>query len=322
MASTSSRMLALLSLLQSRRDWPGHVLADRLEVSPRTVRRDVERLRELGYRVKAMKGPDGGYRLDAGSELPPLLLDDEQALALAVALQTAPLASSGLDDAAARALSTMQRVMPTRLRDRLTGVHVQALPDAAPSVDQAALRALSTAIRDREVVRFAYVPTTDAAAEPALDAPRRVEPHDLVVHRSRWYLVGWDLDRDDWRIFRVDRIALRTHGGGTFARREPPFGSALSFVAARFSGADGSGALPCVGEVIVAAAARVIRPFLDEASIEELGAQRTRVVIGSWSWRGLASSLGALDAEIEVVGPPELAQAFGALAERYARAAG
>jgi predicted DNA-binding transcriptional regulator YafY len=189
MPKTSARLLALLSLLQARRDWPGALLAERLEVSPRTVRRDVD---------------------------------------------------------------------------------------------------------------------------------RRVEPHHLVTWGGRWYLVAWDLDRDDWRTFRADRIAPRTPTGPRFTPRELPGGDVAAFVAGRFSG--GSGGWPCRGEVILELPAAEVSPFVRDGVVEELGPARCRLVLGSWSWAALASAIGRFDADIEVVGPAELNDAFARLARRYADA--
>lgn len=315
MSGTSARMLALLSLLQSRRDWPGPLLADRLEISSRTVRRDVDRLRELGYRVTAIKGPDGGYRLEAGSELPPLLFDDEQALALALALRTAPTAGTGLEDAALRALTTVRQMMPSRLRHRMDAVAISAVRDplthtAAP-VDTETLLQLSTAARNLEVVRFGYA---------GGGGVRRVEPHHVLAWRGRWYLLGWDLDRDDWRTFRIDRVTPRSHTGPRFRPRELPGGDAEAFVAARFRGTDAAGAWPCRGEAVVAAAASTVAPYLGDASVEPLGDERCRVSLGSWSWHGMAATLGALDADLTEVGPAELREALGRTARRFAAA--
>jgi predicted DNA-binding transcriptional regulator YafY len=160
MLETSARLLTLLSLLQARRDWPGDALAERLEVSPRTVRRDVDRLRELGYPVRAIRGPDGGYRLDAGTDLPPLLFDDEQAVAVAVALQTATTTVTGIEDAALRALATVRQVMPARLRHRVDALQVTTVPRgngrSRPQVDTERLLEIGTAVRAREVLRFDY----------------------------------------------------------------------------------------------------------------------------------------------------------------------
>ncbi|MEV6603661.1 YafY family protein [Kutzneria sp. NPDC051319] len=308
MPKTSGRLLSLLSLLQLRRDWPGQLLADRLEVSPRTVRRDVDRLRELGYPIQTIKGPDGGYRLGAGAELPPLLFDDEQAVALAVALQTA-ITTSGVGEAAARALSTIRQVMPSRLRHRIDALQVTALSVSDPSVDVAVIMAVSAAVHARAVLRFDY------KAEL-----RRVEPHNLVTWSGCWYLVAWDLERDDWRTFRVDRIAPRTPTGPRFTPRDLPGGDVATFVAGRFKGSEGIDAWPCRGEVILACPAEAVVDFIGNGVVEALGPDRCRVVLGAWSWPGLAAAFGRFDADIEVVGPPELKDAFAALARRYAAA--
>lgn len=329
MPKTSARLLSLLSLLQARRDWPGQLLAERLEVSPRTVRRDVDRLRELGYPVAATKGPDGGYRLDAGAELPPLLFDDEQAVALAVALQTATATGVGIGigEAAARALTTVRQVMPARLRHRVDALRVTAVERAGtrpnPQADPQVLVTLSAAVHVREVLRFDYVPVSQAGAagEPAVPPPRRVEPHHLVTWGGRWYLVAWDLDRDDWRTFRVDRITPRTPSGPRFTPRELPGGDVSAFVAGRFQGSDGSGQWPCRGEVILDRPAAAVSTYTRDGIVEELGPDRCRLVLGAWSWRGLAAMIGMFDADIEVIGPPELTDAFAHLARRYADAA-
>ncbi|RZT84743.1 putative DNA-binding transcriptional regulator YafY [Pseudonocardia sediminis] len=325
MLETSARLLSLLSLLQARRDWPGQLLAERLEISPRTVRRDVDRLRELGYPITATKGPDGGYRLDAGTELPPLLFDDEQAVALAVALQTATATGAGIAEAAARALATVRQVMPARLRRRIDALQVTAVERPGvrerPQADTEVLVVLSDAVRVREVLRFDYAAP---GAEPGDGPPRRAEPHHLITWGGRWYLIAWDLDRDDWRTFRADRITPRTPNGPRFAPRALPGGDDVTaFVAGRFQGS-GDG-WPCHGEVILDLPASRVYPFVSDGVVEPLpatdGRERCRLVLGSWSWHGLASSLGHFDADIEVVGPPELADAFARLSRRYAGAA-
>lgn len=326
MLETSGRLLALLSLLQARRDWPGALLADRLNVSPRTVRRDVDRLRELGYPVNATKGPDGGYRLDAGAELPPLLFDDEQAIAVAVALRTGAI--PGAEEGALRALATIRQVMPARLRTRLDALEVTTVR-RRPRADEAAvapdtLLALGSACQAREVVRFDYAGGTMAAlgeGDAAFRPPRRVEPHHLVTSDGRWYLVAFDLDRDDWRLFRVDRLTLRSGTGPRFVRREVPGGSVADFVGSRISGAPS----PVRGEVVFHARAADVAPWVGAQGLCEPlpdvdGAARCRVVLGSWSWGGLAGRFGAFDVPFEVVGPPELAEATRVLAARYAGA--
>ena len=305
MPKTSGRLLSLLSLLQMRRDWPAQSLAERLDVSTRTVRRDVDRLRELGYPIQTTKGPDGGYRLGAGTELPPLLFDDEQAVALAVALQSA-VGQSGIGEAALRALNTIRQVMPARLRNRIDALQVTAI-ESAGQIDVRVIMALSAAVHAREVLRFDYA-----------EQRRRIEPHNLVTWGGRWYLVGWDLDRSDWRIFRVDRISPRTPTGPRFTPRDLPGGNVASFVASRFKGSDGTGGWPCHGEVILALPASVATRYAGDGVVEELGPDRCRLTLGAWSWAGLAASVGRFDADFEVVGPPELAAAFARLARRYA----
>ncbi|PWW53064.1 helix-turn-helix transcriptional regulator [Actinokineospora spheciospongiae] len=318
MPKTSTRLLALLSLLQARRDWPGALLAERLDVSARTVRRDVDRLRELGYPIAAVKGPDGGYRLDAGAELPPLLFDDDQAVALAVALQLAAASGADIGEAAARALNTVRQVMPARLRHRIDTLRVTAVDRSDARVDSAVLTALSAAVHAREVLRFDYTPATPP--ERADPPPRRVEPHHLVTRAGRWYLLAWDLDRDDWRTFRADRITPRTPTGPRFTPRELPGGDVPAFVANRFRGSDPTGGWPCRGEVILDLPAAVVSAYIGDGVVEELGPDRCRLLLGSWSWTGLATALGRFDTDVEVVGPPELRDAFAHLARRYAHA--
>ncbi len=325
MTAPTSRLLTLLSLLQTRRDWPGPLLADRLEVSHRTVRRDVDRLREMGYRIQATMGPDGGYRLDAGSELPPLLFDDDQAVALAVALQAAPALGVGIEEASLRALATIRQVMHSRLRHRLDALAFTALP-AAPGdaaldpVSPVVLTAISAAVRARDVLRFDYASRT-AKADAGAPPPRRVEPHHLVTVRGRWYLIAWDLDRDDWRLYRADRITPRTPTGPHFAPRDIPGGDVAIYLAARFKGSDAVDRWPCHGKVILHLPASDVLPFAGDGVVEDLGPDRCSLEVGAWSWVALAASLGRFDTDIEVVRPPELAHAFGVLAARNAATA-
>jgi predicted DNA-binding transcriptional regulator YafY len=321
MAGTSARLLALLSLLQARRDWPGHLLAERLAISPRTVRRDVDRLRELGYPVRAAKGPDGGYRLDAGTELPPLLFDDEQAVALAVALQIAITAGAGIEEAATRALSTVRQVMPARLRHRIDSLQITAVERrTTQQVESTVILSLSAAVQAHEVLHFDYLAVS--SDDHTDRATRKVEPHHLITWGGLWYLVAWDLDRDDWRTFRADRITTRSPTGPRFSPRELPGGSVAAFIRDRFQGSDASGGWPCRGEVILDLPAADVLRYTYEGSVEELGPDRCRLIASSWSWPGLAASIGRFDAGIEVVGPPELKAAFAELAHRYANAAG
>jgi predicted DNA-binding transcriptional regulator YafY len=316
-ATTSGRLLALLSMLQVRRDWPGGVLAERLGVSERTVRRDVDRLRELGYAVHAIKGPDGGYRLEAGSEVPPLLFDEEQAVALAVALRIAAGTGAGIEEAAARALVTVRQVLPARLRRRVDALEVTTAEPARRQVDTEVLLALSSAIRAREEVRFDYrSPGRSEDARPA----RRVWPHHLVVRAGRWYLVGWSPEREDWRTYRADRMTLRIPNGPRFTAREVPGGDVAAFLSARFKGSD-TDAWPCEGEVVLHSPIADVAPFVGDGVAEEISPLRTRLRIGSWSWSALAARLARFDADVDVVAPQALREAFADLARRAARAA-
>ncbi|HEY3710074.1 MAG TPA: WYL domain-containing protein [Amycolatopsis sp.] len=318
--TTSSRLLSLLSMLQARRDWPGGLLAERLGVSERTVRRDVDRLRELGYPVQAVKGPDGGYRLEAGSQMPPLLFDEEQAVALAVALRIAVGTGAGIEEAAARALATVRQVLPSRLRQRVDALEISAAARGAdPQVDTAVLLTLSAAVRAGEELRFDYrSPGRPDDAGP----PRRVQPHHLVVRAGRWYVVGWGPDREDWRTYRADRMTPRFPTGPRFAPREVPGGEVADFLSARFKGSGSANAWPCRGEVILDLPVAEVAPFAGDGVVEELGATRTKLTSGSWSWAALAAALARFDTEIEVVAPPELRAAFAELSRRAGRAAG
>ncbi|MFD4637016.1 helix-turn-helix transcriptional regulator [Lentzea sp. NPDC058436] len=313
--TTSGRLLSLLSLLQVRRDWPGLTLAERLGVSERTVRRDVDRLRELGYLVHAVKGPDGGYRLEAGSQMPPLLFDEEQAVALAVALKIAVGTGAGIEEAAARALTTVRQVMPSRLRQRIDSLEIESA-GRGTQVDTEVLLALSGAIRACEELRFDYAsPGRPESAGP----PRRVQPHHLVVRSGRWYLVGWSAEREDWRTYRADRMTLRVPNGPRFTPREVPGCDVAEFLAARFKGSD-TNAWPCRGEVVLDLPLTEVAPFAGGGTASEAGPGRTRYVAGAWSWAALAANLLRFDADVEVVGPQELRDAFAALSQRAARA--
>ena len=204
MSETSSRLLELLSLLQGRRDWPGAKLAERLEVSGRTIRRDIERLRALGYPVESLSGPAGGYRLRAGTAMPPLLLDDDEAIAIAVGLRTAARASvTGIEETSVRALVKLEQVLPAHLRRRVSalGSATIAPAGAGPTVDPQHLTVIAAACRDSEGLRFAY------RSREGVDTRREVEPHSLVNLVRRWYLVAWDRRRENWRSFRVDRLS-------------------------------------------------------------------------------------------------------------------
>lgn len=229
MAETTTRILSLLGLLQTHRQWSGPELADRLGITERTLRRDVDRVRELGYRVAAVRGPLGGYRLEAGGALPPLLLTENEAVTMAIGLRVA--AQQGLVDGeltTQSALAKFEQVLPTELRRRVNALatHLQAETPRAPTVSQELLGALALACRDSERIRFSYEDGRGELTE------RVVEPHALVVARRNWFLVCWDVRRDDWRTFRVDRMSRFFDTRLRFAPRDVPGGDAAAYVAA------------------------------------------------------------------------------------------
>ena len=225
---TPARLLTLLSLLQTPREWPGGELADRLGVSRRTVRRDIDRLRELGYPVQATKGSDGGYRLVAGKAMPPLVLDDEEAVAIAVGLRAgAGHAVEGIEEASVRALAKLEQVLPARLRHRVSTLQAATTPLASgdgASIAPETLTVMASTVAGRERLRFAY------RAKDGTASRRLTEPYRLVSTGRRWYLVAYDLDRDDWRTFRVDRVSEPFATGARFAPRELPTGSAAEYL--------------------------------------------------------------------------------------------
>ncbi|MEV0368996.1 transcriptional regulator [Streptomyces sp. NPDC050636] len=231
-----ARMLRLLSLLQTRRAWTGTELAERLGVTLRTIRRDIGRLRELGYPVEGTTGQAGGYRLSAGADLPPLLLDDEEAVAIAVALRTATTGVTGIEETAVRALAKLEQVLPVRLRHQVATIHATASPlpvpwSTGPTADPSTLATLAAACRDHETVTFTYETSSGTTG------PRRAEPHGLVAAGPLWYLAGYDTDHEEWRIFRVDRLTDPAPTGRRVAPRELPATDTAAYVAARIAAA-------------------------------------------------------------------------------------
>lgn len=316
MTDTPARLLGLLSLLQTPREWPGSELADRLGVSPRTIRRDIERLRELGYPVEASRGVAGGYRLVAGAAMPPLVLDDEEAVAIAVGLRTAagqPV--DGMEEASVRALAKLEQVLPARLRRRVgtIGTATVTVPATGPVVDPAQLTVFAGAITNHETVRFRY------RAGDGTQTRRRAEPLRLVAAGRRWYLVAYDLDRADWRVFRVDRVREAQATGGRVAPREPPATDLAAYVLGRLHDL-----APTYRAVAVLA-----EPAPEVAPRLGGGGELTALEDGRCRWRSHADTLDwlafrllGLGCAFTVEEPPELVGHLKVLANRAAAAAG
>jgi predicted DNA-binding transcriptional regulator YafY len=317
MANTSSRTLRLLSLLQTHRFWPGGELAGRLDVSVRTLRRDIDRLRELGYPVDASRGVDGGYQLAAGAALPPLVVDDDEAVAIAVGMQAAAQgAVAGIEEPAVRALTKVVQVMPPRLRRRVDALRAVTEPatwgsGSAPALDPAALIAVAQACRDTERLEFTY------NARGGEQTARHVEPHRLVPLGRRWYLVAYDLGRHDWRSFRLDRLTSPRTTGVRFRTRELPAADAASFVRA---GVEVQQASHRVAARVHAPASRVRERLGRWAVVEDDGDDRCvlHMTCDSLDWPAMA--LGSIGAEFEVLTPVELVDLLREWSERFARA--
>jgi predicted DNA-binding transcriptional regulator YafY len=318
MSETSARLLRLLSLLQRRPDWSGAELAERLGVSARTIRRDLERLRDLGYPVHASRGV-AGYRLGAGAALPPLLLDDEEAVAVAVGLRTAAAGVSGIEEASLGALAKLEQLLPPRLRRRVNAVQASTLPvpgdGPGPRVDPALLVVLAAACRDRERLRLAYRDHQGSVGR------RDLEPYRLVSWGRRWYLVAWDLDQEGWRILRVDRVepATATPTGQRFTPRElPEDGDLAAYVSRRVSAAGWR----YHARVRVHAPAEQIRRQVPPAAgvVEAVDEGSCLLDTGADTLQTLAVYLGLLGADFRVDEPPELVAHLRDLADRYRRA--
>jgi predicted DNA-binding transcriptional regulator YafY len=314
MVQTSARLLALLSLLQQRREWSGPELAGRLEVGPRTIRRDVEKLRDLGYPIEAAPGIAGGYRLGPGAQMPPLLLDDAEAIAVAVGLRSAASGSiAGIEEYSVRALAKLEQILPDRLRDR-----VRALGDATsifrvdgPQIDADELALIAGACRDGVRLHFSYT------ARGGEGTSREVEPAAVVHTGWRWYLVAYDLGRDAWRTFRVDRIAGRPRTGARSGarRREIPGGDAAAFVKQSIRGGEGD---VVRGRVRLDAPADVIgaRVPARYATVAPDGSGGCVVTTtGRWS-REFIVWMATLDAELTALEPPELVEEAARIATR------
>lgn len=316
MLNTSARLLRLLTLLESRREWPGGELASRLEVTVRTIRNDVARLRELGYPVQATSGVAGGYRLGPGADLPPLLLDDEEAVAVALALRSSAGGGvAGIEETSVRALVKLEQVLPSRLRRRVNALQAFTLAVAVsgPTVDPPTLAAIAAACRDQEVLRIDYI------ARDSTESVRAVEPLRLVHWGRRWYLVAWDRGRHAWRTFRVDRLRLRSPNGPQFESREPPAEDVADYVKSSIRSAP----MRHQARVTVHASASVISQRVPaEIVVEAIDDNTCAVLAGAGTIEMLALYLGMMDADFTVTEPPELVDRVRKLAERFSSAAG
>lgn len=313
--TTTGRVLQLLGLLQARRVWSGDELAERLWVTGRSVRRDIERLRDLGYPVHASKGHGGGYQLGAGAALPPLLLDPEEAVAMAVCLRVAAGGSvAGVGESALRALSKLDQVLPACLRSQVAAIHDATVTltsgQSDTPVDPDVLMTLARASRDHEHVTSGYVDASGNTTQ------RRLEPYQLVTTGRRWYLLCFDRDREDWRTLRLDRMTDVRALGSTFVPRETP--DAASYVRRSIS------AFPYryVAKVRYRASQEVVAQTFSPASadIQPDGDDACIVTTGADDPDRMVLYLALPGCEFEVLEPPEVVAAVRDVAERLARA--
>jgi len=315
MVETSARLLRLLSLFQARRYWSGTELSGRLEVTARTLRRDVDRLRSLGYPVNSTSGTAGGYQLGAGATLPPLLLDDEEAVAVAVGLRTAASGTvAGIEETSVRALAKLEQVLPSRLRRRVAALHsfILPLPSAGPTVNAETLLAIASACRDYGKLRFCYHNRDGAASE------REVEPHRLVNTGRRWYLVAWDAGRNNWRTFRVDRIQPKISTGSRFSPRKAPDGDFAAYV----SRSVGYAPYPHRATVKLRASVEMVAERIPSSMgiLEPIDEHSCLLRTGACSLDTLSVYLALIGFEFEVREPVELIERIRWLADRFSRA--
>ncbi|MEM6994900.1 MAG: YafY family protein [Myxococcota bacterium] len=317
MVGTSARLLRLLTLLQSRGFWSGADLAERLEVTERTVRRDVDRLRSLGYPVISSVGVAGGYQLGAGASLPPLHLDDDEALAVALGLRTVAVGNVvGVEQAALRAMAKLEQVLPKKLRRRIAALHDSVAPMYidTPRVRPEVLSALAAGCRNHQQASFRYADGRGRTTQ------RVAQPHGVVHTGLRWYLAAFDEDRDDWRTFRLDRIEGAVSLGGRFTPREVPEGDVASYVSRSVS----SDVYRHRARVLIHAPLAEVRARVPPLAgyLRHVDAKRCRLESGADSLSTLAVYIAALGEDFEVEDPPELRRELEALGVRIRRCTG
>lgn len=315
MIETSARLLQLLSLFQGRRYWSGADLSERLEVTSRTLRRDVDKLRTLGYPIHSSTGVEGGYQLGAGSTMPPLLLDDEEAVAVALGLRAAAAGTvQGVEESSMRALAKIEQILPPKLARRAAALQAMVVTSVAAKsapVDAKLLSVLAGACRDLETLRFKYSDHSGSATS------RTAEPHRLVNTRGRWYLVAWDTNRAAWRTFRVDRIQPRVTTGARFVPRDPPAQDLAAYVA------QGAWHAPeCRARVKLMASVQSIAERMPPCFglLEPIDDRSCYIDMGGGTYESLAFHLGLFGVDFEVTGPPELLTQLDRLTDRYRRA--
>jgi predicted DNA-binding transcriptional regulator YafY len=317
MSETSSRLLKLLSLLQARKEWSGTELAERLEVTTRTVRNDIDRLRTMGYPVNATRGSDGGYQLGAGAELPPLLLDDEEAVAVTIGLRNAAAGSiDGIEESSLRALAKLEQVLPSRLRRHVAALQNFTVPvpsDPRDRIDASTLTLIAAACRDHEQLRFFYNSRDDQSTR------RLVEPYRLVNWGRRWYLIAWDTQRDDWRTFRVDRMKPQTPAGPRFIPRPLPSDDIANYLTQGVMNA-----WKIRARIIVRTSAEQLAQRIGPwvGTVEAIDEHSCILNVTGNDVATIAAHLGLLQEDFDVQEPPDLIDEVRKVAERYARATG
>lgn len=325
MARTAGRSLELLSLLQTAHRWNGPELAARLGVSLRTLRRDVDTLRELGYPVRASGGRDSTYQLGVGSSLPPLVLDGEQAVAISLALQTSPTTVLGLRDAADRALHTLTQVMPAPLRAQVDATRITTIRNywefSAPPIAPDVLNAVGDAVRRNHLLRLEVLRPDGSRVEPHdsdFVPPIRVEPHHLVLWAGRWYLIVYNPATRSWAIHRIDRLHTHDPTGIPFSRRQLPGGNVATYLMTSHDRGDTPAAWQCLGRATLNLPADIVARWAPGGSvIDYLDPAHSRLTLGAWSWAGIAGILATFDTDLTELEPNELREACHRLAQRF-----